>query len=159
MEFLNDKLYNSIFNDNVIPKKDVILPYRLLFQLINLPDIHQDLDDNEFWRRVVSYLRSEANGKIGSFLKELNKKLDFSNENIIKIEKILVGNIKKISPSYFTRICNSTGFVTFFLKDALEYIGLLDEKKSTPQRLYKNALYKTKVLESKANHIKDILDK
>lgn len=157
IEFLNEKLYNGIFTDSSIPKKDILIPYRILFQLINLPDLSITLNDIEFWRRLVSYFRSEANGKIGTHLKELTNKLDFTDSNIYSLSQLIYGNQKKLTPTFYTKLCSSTGFVMFYLKDILDYLGLVDEKKCSIQRVYKNLLYKEKEFQRKINQISSIL--
>lgn len=151
-------MYSSIFENNKTPKDEILFAYRILFQLINLPDIYQSLDNEEFWRRVISYFRSEGKGKIGDHLKELTTKLDFSNENILLISKMLENSNKKITPSVYSKLCGTTGFVSFFIKDALEYMGLTDDKKAYPQRLYKNAMYKFKIFQEKSEALKNIID-
>lgn len=160
IELLNEKAYTLVFDDNKLPSKDVLLAYRVLFQLINFPDIHQGLDDAEYWRRVVSYLRSESKGKIGDHLKELTSKLDFSTENIFCISKLVDENYKKISPTSYSRFCATTGFIAFYLKDAFDYMGLnSEEKRILPQRLYKNATFKRQYLEKVNSKLQQILDK
>lgn len=119
--------------------------YRILFQLFNYPDIHQNLDNKEFWRRVVSFLRNESKGKIGAYLKESIPNLDFSPKNLWSISKI-DPNLKKIVPSNFSKKCGTTGFVVFYIKDCLEYCGLIDDKKGYKSN-YKFQLYKKKIFE------------
>ena len=151
-------MYSGIFENNKTPKEELLFAYRILFQLINLPDIYQSLDNDEFWRRCVSYFRSEAAGKIGNHLKDLVPKLDFTNENIFYISKLLDDNNKKITPSVYSKLCGTTGFVAFFIKDCLEYMGITDDKKAAPQRLYKNAMFKFDNLQKKSEHLKNIIE-
>ncbi len=74
-------------------------------------------------------------------MKDVIKNFDFSDENIYIISKIVGNNTSKMSPSYFSKICATTGFLTFLIKDALEYAGVIIEKKTDPSRVYKNMIY------------------
>lgn len=122
-------MYTTIFDEFKVPKNDLIFIYRLLFQLINLPDIHQDLNNAEYWRRVVVYLRSESKGKVGTMLHDIAPKLDFSEINLFSLLKMTENNLKKLIPANYSKICGSTGFIVFYLKDAFEYSGVIEEKK------------------------------
>lgn len=62
--------------------------------------------------------------------------MDVSNENIELLYKIVQNKENKINPNFFSRTCGTTGLVVFIIKDALEYIGLL-EKKTCIQKAYK----------------------
>ena len=45
-------------------------------------------------------------------------------------------------PSYYSKICSTTGIVIFLIKDTLEYIGLMStDKKSTPVANKLNKLF------------------
>ena len=68
------------------------------------------------------------------------KNFDFSEENIYIISKLCENKEKKISPSFFSKICGTTGLVIFLIRDALEYTGIIIDKKTLPSRLQK--LYK-----------------
>lgn len=152
-------MYQGLFESNKVPKNELMIAYRILFQLFNFPDIYQSLNNEEFWRRAMSYFKSEAKGAIGTHLKEMAQKLDFSSENILIISKMLDECGLKIAPSYYSKICGTTGFIAFFLKDALEYMGITEEKKALPQRLYKNAMSKFDVYQKRSEKLKSILDR
>src|SRR5690606_26321116 len=92
-----------------------------------------------FWRRCCKYFNSESDGKTG------NDKFNFSGnlisntiianinqdpENLLKITKIIKNNIHKLNPSYFSKICGTTGLVVFFIKDLLDFYGLSGDKKT-----------------------------
>lgn len=145
IELLNEKMYTNVYDEFKVPKTEIVYIYRLLFQLVNFPDIHQNLSDAEHWRRVVSYFRMEAKGKIGQHLKDITDKLDFSNKNILEISKLIENHAKNLTPSYYSKICGATGFVVFYIKDALDYCGILDEKKSSPHKIHKFLSYKQKI--------------
>jgi len=156
VELLNEKMYTAIFDESKQPKDVTVLVFRLLFQLVNFPDIHQKLDNREYWRRIVSYLRVESGGKIGSHLKELCDRLDFSEENIYLISRLSEPLIKKLNPSNFSKICGTTGFIVFYIKDAFEYCGLIENAKTHPRQLLKFLEYKIKRLKSSVEKINEM---
>lgn len=70
---------------------------------------------------------------LGNLINELTKKYDFSSKNLYLVSKIIKNsNGSKINPNHFSKICPTTGLVTFFVKEPLEYTGLLLEKKTNP---------------------------
>ncbi len=68
------------------------------------------------------------------------KQFDFSDRNIYTISRIVANKEKHITPNYYSKTCATTGLFIFILKDALEYIGILSDKKTHPSLLYR--LYK-----------------
>ena len=56
-----------------------------------------------------------------NFLKNLLINFDFSPKNIYEIKKIINGNLEKIKPNIYSRICGTTGLLIFLIKDTLEY--------------------------------------
>lgn len=67
----------------------------------------------------------------------LIKYFDDSPENLIEVYNILKPNIHKITPNYYTKLCGATGLLVFFVKDSLDYLGLLIDKKTNPKRAIK----------------------
>lgn len=98
------------------------------------------------------------NSNIGNLITSSVKDFDFSTENIHRINKIIDKNISKISPAYFSKICGTTGLIIFMIKDALEYSGVIQEKKVIPARVYKNYLYNTEIITEKLNRLKNLLN-
>jgi hypothetical protein len=79
---------------------------------------------------------------LGNFYTESTKRFDFSDANIAKLNKMAEKHLAKISPSYFSKICGTTGLLIFLVKDALEYAGvIIDPKRSLPARILKNLTY------------------
>lgn len=56
--------------------------------------------------------------------------------------KLLDGKQKKLAAAHFSKICGTTGFVVFYVKDVLEYFGIFEDKKTPPQRMYINYEYR-----------------
>jgi hypothetical protein len=109
--------------------QDMVWCFRLLFQFTGqmLPE-----EDEKAWEECKAFL---AQGELNEAVFDKMSKFDFSNENIDKIEKLVGGNRHKIDPNYFNAIDELTGFLIFAMKDAVEYAGIIPEKR-TPARHY-----------------------
>lgn len=126
-QLLNESLLNHLFKDNKFPSDDIILIYRIYFQLINHPYSKIAKSDIfKFWEKCKLYFTSEQNGKTGDILLSIinNKTIDFSKNNLYQIHMLTKDNYKKIFPNYFSNICGTTGLFVFVIKDILEFMGL-----------------------------------
>jgi hypothetical protein len=75
---------------------------------------------------------------VGTFLSNLLlKSVDSSVQNIHRIIQVLSCFAHKITPNYYSKLCGTTGLLVFFIKDILEYYGIIVEKKSNAQRVLK----------------------
>lgn len=113
-------------------------------------------DTNEFWKKTCEYFVKESEQKLGTFVQNLVKNIDFSNENIYKLTRLVGNNLSKITPNYFSKMCGTTGLFIFLIKDSFEYAGILVDKKTPPARLYKNYMYVFEVLQGKIERLKKI---
>jgi len=153
-------MYYKLFTEEgPVPADDIILTYRIFFQLLNKTEISEIKDKNEFWLKTCSFLVKENETKMGTVIQNLVKNIDFSNENIYRISKMIGNNVSKINPNYFSKICGTTGLFIFFIKDALEYSGIIVDKKTSINRLFKNYNYTLDVLHAKFARIKIIQEK
>ena len=96
---------------------------------------------------------------LGELIANSVKSLDFSNDNIYRIYHLTINKEKKFLPSYYSKICSTTGIIIFLIKDTLDYIGLINsEKKTAPvvNRLYK--LYTAIIEQSRLriSHLKQL---
>ena len=92
--------------------------------------------------------------KIGNFILEKTKCIEFSHNKIVLLNKLLVDSKKKINPSYFSKLCGTTGLLVFLIKDALEYCGVIvSEKKTQASRILDNLLYYKNTIETLAKFI------
>jgi hypothetical protein len=153
-------MYYKLFTEEgAIPSDDIILTYKIFFQLLNHTEISEIKDKNEFWQKTCSFLVKENETKMGTVIQNLVKNIDFSNENIYKISKMIGNNVSKINPNYFSKLCGTTGLFIFFIKDALEYAGIIVDKKTSTNRLFKNYTYSNEILQSKLDRLKKIQEK
>jgi len=154
MELLNEGIYFKLFTEGPVPSEDIILTYRIFFQLLNMHEYVLTKNAEEFWKMTCEYFVKESNQKLGQMVQNLVKNIDFSNENIYKVTKIAGNNIAKITPNYFSKMCGTTGLFIFLIKDSLEYAGILFDKKTPASRHYKNYMFNFETLQSKMERIK-----
>lgn len=144
LELLNQEKYKELFKSDKNPQEDILLPYRIYFNFMNKKEVI-NMEDAEFWKECCKYFLSDTKtGKFilkrGDFVSNSVKLFNFSNETIYKIYRLTFNKDKKLLPSFYSKICSTTGIVIFLIKDTLEYIGLLStDKKTTPlaNKLYK----------------------
>jgi hypothetical protein len=93
---------------------------------------------------------------------KLENDLDTSLPNLIKISRLIRNNQHKLNPNYFSDLCGTAGLITFFLKDALEFLGSISSKNSSQIcqiRMMNNASIMIDFLNSKIERLNKILDK
>jgi hypothetical protein len=148
LSLLNEPEYQKIFDDDTIPSSDLILVYKIYFQLINkdneIVNLIQDNDNNNnndslIWENIFKYIKinTSEDEKLGNFFKlELNE-MDCSIENIFNLMKIVNknNNKEKLNPIYYSKLCPTTGLLIFIIKESLDYLGVLESNKTPPQRL------------------------
>ena len=165
IELLNNGEYHKIFTNKELspPLNEIILIYRIFFQLLKVKNIYDIKDEKLFWLEASDYILNNCNGKLGEFFKESVNNFDFSIENIHEVKKIVGENKDKIKPSSYSKICGTTGLVIFLVKDTLEYIGVLHSaKKNIPSLLLKYSEYIEKIqkkIENYINYIQKFNDK
>ena len=161
IELLNNDKYNQLFKKTVLDQnqKEIIVIYRLLFRLLNERDISEIEDDSEFWLRVCEYFNEKGIDRIGSYLIEAAQHFNFDDRNVYFLNKLIVKQKAKMIPSYYSKICSSTGLVMFLIKDSLEYCGVMFSEKRTPHnRLVNNLIYEKGLLE-RIRRIKEFVKK
>ena len=158
MQLLNESLLNHLFKDTKFPTDDIILIYRIYFQMINHPySLIAKNDILQFWEKCKLYFTTEQNGKTGDILLSMinQKKIDFSKNNEYQIYMLSKDNYKKILPNYFSNICGTTGLFVFVIKDILEFMGLTPKikKKENAFWTYSDII---ESLDDKINYLSNI---
>jgi hypothetical protein len=156
VELLNENLYYKLFTEGPEPSDDIILTYRIFFQLLNMEEISRIPNNSKFWQNACKYFVKESNSKLGTMVTGLVKSIDFSNENIYKVAKLVGSNTSKMTPNYFSKMCGTTGLFIFLIKDALEYSGILVDKKTPSARLFRNYMYNFEILQGRMERLKKI---
>ena len=133
INLLNEDILNRLFQEKKPPREDILIIYKIFFYLIKEKDIirsFEDCNNNIFWEKCKTFFR-ESNEKTGDLLNNIfeQKKLFIDGENIYRIYNIAYKNIKKINPTYFSRICGTTGLFVFFIKDILDFLGFSEDSK------------------------------
>jgi len=153
LELLNDKMYMPLFNPEKIPIQEVSNIYRILLYYINKQEIAKIKQPNQFWQEVCKLFAENSEGKIGSSINKFANDLNFSTENILAISQIIGSDLSKMNAPNFTKICSTTGLVFFFVKDALEYSGIIVDKKTPLVKLVNLLEYKVESLSSKLERL------
>ena len=156
IECLKESLYVKIFRNEISMKilEEIEIIYRILFQLINKDNFVKIKDKKIFWSEISKFLLENMNENLANYVNEIAKKFDFSEKNIIKIKKICKDkNIENINPSYMGKLCGTTGLLSFVIKDALEYSGIIEDKKTPPLRIKKNYEYQKEIIDNIEKYI------
>ena len=138
IEILDDEVYNDIFNLKEFNPKlnDIIIIYRIFFQLINKEELIEIQSDKLFWKEASNFFLENNNNKIGSFTKEYIAEFDFTKENIYKIKKLVMRKEDKLKTTYYENICKTTALISFIIKDSLEYCGIIPKEKKMMPGVY-----------------------
>ena len=98
------------------------------------------LEEIEIIYKILFQLINKDN-----FVKIKDKKIFWS-----EISKFLLENI---NPSYMGKLCGTTGLISFVIKDALEYSGIIEDKKTPPLRIKKNYEYQKEIIDNIEKYI------
>ena len=134
ISLLNDNLLNKLFysSTNILPGDDILLIYRIFFCMINHPIIHtiDFIHKKKFWENCQNFFINESKGKIGNLLFDIirNKNICLTGKNILNIYNLAEHNLDKLIPSYFSKICGTTGLFVFFIKEVLDFLGITKDK-------------------------------
>lgn len=114
-------------------------------------------DDSEFWKKISEYWTEEGKEGIGFLVEKQMKSIDFSDKNIRLLSKLTKGYEKIITPSYFSKLCPTTGLFIFLVKESFEYCGALIDRKTSLARQFKNFTYNTEHLKGSIEKVDKIL--
>lgn len=158
---LNGKNYLTKFENTPTPTPELLLVYRLFFQLIapKHPDLVSIKDNDQFWSKISVYFTENAHEELGKLVETEFKEIDLSNENINKIIDMCKPYQSILTPTYYSKNCPTTGLFVFLVKETLEYIGAINEKKTQPGRLYRNLEYRLTSTKEKKEKITAFIDK
>ena len=157
IQILDNEIYNNIFKSKELksPLYDIILIYRIFFQLMNNDEIIELENDKKFWEEARNYFLENDNNKLGYFIKNNINEFDFTNENIYKLKKLIKGQEGRLKPTIYENICETTGLISFIIKDALEYCGIINhEEKNNPGIIISYLEF----IREKLNDIKEYID-
>ena len=152
---LDDDLYLRIFVRPVQEKilDEISVIYRIFCQFLKLNDLTEIKNDKLFWQKFSKYILDNKGEKLSQFCNESASKFIFDDKNILKVKSMAKDLNEKLKPKYWTNICGTTGFFVFMIKDAVEYAGVLEDKKTQPSRIKANYLYIKSLLKKLDNYI------
>ena len=131
LELLNEPIVNQFFLEKTLVDDKRLIIYRIFFQLIKHP--YKNIEKSkkeEFWEKCRYYFSHEANGKVGELLQKIydEKMINIDGNNLYKIYKLAYKDLDKIYPKYFSNFCGTTGLITFFIKDILDFVGISNDE-------------------------------
>jgi len=146
---LDEELYLRVFTAPVAEKtlEEIIIVYKLFCQLLKMEDFVQIKDDKIFWEKMSKFILDNKGNKLSDFCVRCVLKFNFDDKNIFKLKQLAKDKSEKLKPGYFSKICGTTGLFIFLIKDALEYCGAVEDKKTPPSRIKSNYLYAKTVFE------------
>ena len=161
-QLLNESQLNHLFKDEKMPLLDIILIYRIYFQIINHPlALIAKTNIEEFWEKCKFYFTTEQNGKTGDILLTMinKKKIEINKNNLYKIYYLVKGNLNKIVPNYFSSLCGTTGLFVFIIKDILEFLGISQKikKKENADNAYWTYSDIIEAINDRINHLKNYI--
>ena len=157
---LNEHLLNRLFYESSsIPNNDILLVYKLFFQFINYTEIINNFNDKKiFWKLTCEYFNIKNNCKTGKIIEDIinEKKINLNFDNLYKIYKLINNKLNIVVPSYFSKICGTTGLFVFFIKDIIDFLGFFEDKKINEKSVFTfNGIIKD--IENKINQLKKYL--
>ncbi|MCQ2816085.1 MAG: hypothetical protein MJ252_02355 [archaeon] len=80
-----------------------------------------------FWIKLSEFILNNSKERFGDYLKEEYFNFDYSKQNLIKIETMLINNFGLFSfkSSKLSKKCPTTGLIILFLKDILNNLKIL----------------------------------
>ena len=159
IEYLNNEDKAKIFLDKELlpPLDNVIFIYKIFFQFLKDNDLKNIKNDHLFWLKASDYIIEKGNGKIGDFFKNSVDNFEFTVKNIFEVKKLVYGKEDQLKPASFSKICPTTDFVVFLIRDTLEYCGIiLSLKKNIPSLCLEYLEYIKEMHSKLKNYIENI---
>ena len=152
---LDEDLFMRIFTRPVQEKvlKEISIIYRIFCQFLGFNDLVKINNDKIFWEKFSKYVLDNKGEKLSQFCSESANKFIFDDKNILKVKSMSKDINEKLKPKYWGKICGTTGFFVFMIKDAVEYCGVLEDKKTQPSRIKANYLYIKNLFEKLDNFV------
>ena len=129
LESLNNQIHTDYFKKEATPGEDILLCYRIYYQLINKEkDILKEKNLDKFWKLIRENLLKNSENGIGNYIQNEFKNLDFSVENIHKLNCLCEGQEERIGPINIGKKDSTTKFICLLVKEPLEYIKIITAK-------------------------------
>ena len=154
---LQGELYMRLFIRPVQEKQldEIVIIYRIFCIFLGKEEFTEIKNDKLFWEKFSQFvLDSKGDKNLGQFCNELVNKFTFDNKNILKVKEMAVDISEKFKPKYWNKICPTTGFFSFIIKDIVEYTGIIEDKKTQPSRIKANYIYVKGLLDQMNKFVK-----
>ena len=158
LEKLNEEANQKLFLSEEIPKKEIILIYRIFLQLINKNNEALSNDDVEFWKYAKDKIYTKSAGKLGENIKGLIQEINLTDDNLNIVSDICKDNMDKLSPKYYNNLCPTTALFFLLIKEILEYCGILFGKKTSLHYQYKRLESNVKKYKKKEEIINKMIE-
>ena len=149
LELLDQESYLKVFLKPPEENKlnEIIIVYKIFCQLLKKEDLLYISDNREFWEKFSKYVIDNKTDTLSKFFIDSSSKFHLDNVNLNKVRKLAINQLDKINPSYYGKICGTTGLVVFLIKEMLIYVGIIEDKKTSPAKIKENLIYQKKVIE------------
>ena len=154
---LEDELYMRLFIRPVQEKllDEIVIIYRIFCQFLGKVEFTEIKSDKIFWEKFSKFvLESKGEKKLSQFCNESISKFIFDNKNILKVKEMSRDMGEKLKPKYWSKICPTTGFFAFIIKDIVEYTGIIEDKKTQASRIKANYIYVKNIFEKMNKFVK-----
>lgn len=146
MELLNNENHYKIFEDKtIVPPIDNLLVFRIYFIVIGKEDkVFSDnfklIDNKNFWNLACEYFMG-FKGSLGFKLISDVSKVSLDESMLFKLEQMINGKFNNSSTAIYNKSCPTTGIFYFFIKEILEFYGILCERRYNAFNALKFANY------------------
>ena len=149
LELLDQESYLKVFLKPPEENKlnEIVIVYKIFCQLLKKEDLLYINDNREFWEKFSKYVVDNKTDTLSKFFIDSSSKFQLDNVNLNKVRKLAINQLDKINPSYYGKICGTTGLVVFLIKEMLIYVGIIEDKKTSPAKIKENLIYQKKVFE------------
>ena len=149
LELLDQESYLKVFLKPPEENKlnEIIIVYKIFCQLLKKEDLLYINDNREFWEKFSKYVVDNKTDTLSKFFIDSSSKFQLDNVNLNKVRKLAINQLDKINPSYYGKICGTTGLVVFLIKEILIYVGIIEDKKTSPAKIKENLIYQKKVFD------------
>lgn len=146
---LDDELYLRVFT-RPLPEKildEIYIVYQLFCQLLKKEEFVKIKDKKIFWEKFSVFILENKGEKLSDYCVDCANQFIFDKKNVLKLKEISKNWSEKLKPSYYGKICGTTGLIIFLVKDSLEYCGAIEDKKTQPGRIKENLEYYKSLLD------------
>ncbi len=145
------RLFLRPVNEKILD--EIIIIYKIFCQLLNKDDFVGINDNKVFWKKFSKFILDNKGDKLIDFILNSFSQFNFDDKNVFKLKSIAKNISEKINPTYYGKICGSTGLFVFLIRDALIYCGAIEDRKTPGNRIKANYLYQKTLFDALNKYI------